>query len=85
MSLFLHVMHLITCRFLRGGVPAWWCRNDTVCWEHIVDKWFDPEWQEKHDTGRQWRLLMPGPAHHQGSLNNDEYRARWVHRFISLF
>jgi len=19
-------------------VPAWWCRNDTVCWERIVDK-----------------------------------------------
>jgi len=24
-------------------VPAWWCRNDTVCWERIVDKWFNPE------------------------------------------
>ncbi|XP_039803833.1 uncharacterized protein LOC120667912 [Panicum virgatum] len=58
-------------------VPAWWCRNDTVCWERIVDKWFDPEWQALHDAGRQRRLLMPGPAHHQGSLNNDEYRARW--------
>jgi len=58
-------------------VPAWWCRNDTVCWECIVDKWFDPEWQALHDAGRQRRLLMPGPTHHQGSLNNDEYRARW--------
>jgi len=57
-------------------IPAWWCRNDTVCWERIVNKWFDPEWQEKHDASRQRRLLMPGPAHHQGSLNNDEYRAR---------
>ncbi|XP_039841357.1 uncharacterized protein LOC120701319 [Panicum virgatum] len=58
-------------------VPAWWCRNDTVCWERIADKWFDPEWQALHDAGWQRRLLMPGPAHHQGSLNNDEYRARW--------
>ena len=77
---------LLTCHaFDHVKVPAWWCRNDTVCWERIVDKWFDPEWQEKRDAGRQRRLLMPGPAHHQGSLNNDEYRARWVHRFISLF
>ena len=39
-----------------------------MCWEHIVDKWFDPEWQEKHNTGQEQRLLMTGSAHHQDSL-----------------
>jgi len=50
-----------------------------------VDKWFDPEWQALHDAGLQRRLLMLGPAHHQGSLNNDEYRARWVHTIQTHF
>ncbi|XP_039797444.1 uncharacterized protein LOC120662343 [Panicum virgatum] len=58
-------------------VPAWWCRNNSMCWELIVDKWFTPEWEAAHNAGRERRLLMPGPAHHQGSLSNEEYRARW--------
>ncbi|GJN35822.1 hypothetical protein PR202_gb24629 [Eleusine coracana subsp. coracana] len=58
-------------------VPAWWCRNDVQCWECIVDKWFTPEWEEMHNTGREWRAHMPGPRHHQGSLSNEEYKARW--------
>jgi hypothetical protein len=49
-----------------------------VCWERIVDKWFTPEWQELHDKGRERRLLMTAPAHHQGSLSNDGYRVRGV-------
>ncbi|CAO2202356.1 unnamed protein product [Urochloa humidicola] len=58
-------------------VPAWWCRNGMACWERTVAKWFTPEWQEKHNAGRERRLLMRGPSHHQGSMSNEEYRARW--------
>jgi hypothetical protein len=59
-------------------VPAWWCVSDLRCWAHIVDKWFDPQWEEKHNAGRKWRLLMPGPSHHQGNVSLNEYRAKWV-------
>ncbi|GJN02357.1 hypothetical protein PR202_ga19698 [Eleusine coracana subsp. coracana] len=42
-----------------------------------VDRWFTPEWKEMHNAGRERRALMPGLAHHQGSLSNEEYRAQW--------
>jgi hypothetical protein len=64
-------------------MPAWWCHNDLDCWKLIVDKWFTPEWIEKHDAGQQKHLLMGGPSHHQGNLSNSQYRARWVR--ISIF
>ncbi|CAN6344653.1 unnamed protein product, partial [Urochloa humidicola] len=64
-------------KITKKEVSAWWCRNDTACWERIVTKWFTPEWQEKHNAGRERRLLMGGPSHHQGSMSNEEYMARW--------
>ena len=59
-------------------MPVKWCRNDLPCWRRIVDKWFTPEWIAKHNQGREKRLLMRYPSHHQGNLNNEEYRTRWV-------
>ncbi|RLN08823.1 uncharacterized protein C2845_PM11G25730 [Panicum miliaceum] len=61
------------CQQVSFWVAQW------LCWERIVEKWFTPEWEEKHNAGREWRLLMPDPAHHQGSLCNEEYMARWAH------
>ncbi|XP_021321590.1 uncharacterized protein LOC110437462 [Sorghum bicolor] len=43
----------------------------------MVDRWFDPEWQEAHNQGRERRAMMQGPSHHQGSLSLDAWKAKW--------
>jgi hypothetical protein len=50
-----------------------------------VNKWFVPDWEEKHLERQERRLKMADPAHHQGPINLREFGRRWVRLFISLF
>ena len=63
----------------------WWCRSYPECWAVIVDKWFTEEYHEMHVTARDRRLMMEGPAHHQGSLSLAGYKQAWVRGFIYRF
>ena len=50
----------------------------------IVDKWFTEEYLQMHSDARDRRLMMQGPAHHQGSRSLSAYKQAWVHEFIYL-
>jgi len=43
----------------------------------MVDKWISEDWARQHALCRERRLMMPGPAHHQGSLSLGEYKNTW--------
>ncbi|TVU11636.1 hypothetical protein EJB05_45232, partial [Eragrostis curvula] len=47
------------------------------CWAILVDKWCREDWEAMNEACRQRRLLMQGPAHHQGSLSLNEYAAKY--------
>jgi len=51
----------------------------------MVDKWISEDWARQHALCRERRLMMPGPAHHQGSLSLGEYKNTWVSSLISSF
>ena len=51
----------------------------------MVDKWISEDWARQHALCRERRLMMPGPAHHQGSLSLGEYKKTWVSSLISPF
>ena len=51
----------------------------------MVDKWISEDWAYQHALCRECRLMMPGPAHHQGSLRLGEYKKTWVSSLISSF
>jgi hypothetical protein len=63
----------------------WWCRSYPECWAMIVDKWFTNEYLEMHNAAREQRLMVEGPAHHQGRRSLAGYKQAWVHKFISRF
>jgi hypothetical protein len=50
----------------------------------MVDRWCLPEWDEAHNASRDWRLMMQGPSHHQGSRNLGQYAEAWVHPLFYL-
>ncbi|XP_039823127.1 uncharacterized protein LOC120685338 [Panicum virgatum] len=58
-------------------VPPNWCANKAECWSMMVDKWIREDWARQHALCRERRLMMPGPAHHQGSLSLSEYKNTW--------
>ncbi|XP_039855136.1 uncharacterized protein LOC120713196 [Panicum virgatum] len=58
-------------------VPPNWCANKAECWSMMVDKWISEDWARQHALCRERRLMMPGPAHHQGSLSLGEYKNTW--------
>jgi len=62
----------------------WWCQSYPECWAMIVDKWFTEEYLQMHSDARARRLMMQGPAHHQGSRSLSAYKQAWVHEFIYL-
>ena len=51
----------------------------------MVDKWISEDWARQHALCRGRRLMMPGPAHHQGSRSLAEYKETWVSSLISSF
>ena len=51
----------------------------------MVDKSISEEWSERHNLCRGRRMMMPEPAHHQGSRSLPEYQEVWVCEFTSLF
>ncbi|TVU17471.1 hypothetical protein EJB05_33509, partial [Eragrostis curvula] len=56
----------------------WWMAPHPQCWELKVNQWCTEGWEEKHSACREHRLMMPGAAHHQGSLSLNEYAARYA-------
>jgi hypothetical protein len=50
----------------------------------MVDRWFTEEYLKMHRDARDRRLLMQGPAHHQGSRNLAGYKQAWVRELIYL-
>ena len=66
-------------------MPPNWCANKAECWSMMVDKWISEEWARQHTLCRERRLMMLGPAHHQGSLRLFEYKKTWVSSLISSF
>jgi hypothetical protein len=44
----------------------------------MVEKWLSADYQKSHDEASARRLMMDGPAHHQGSSNLNKYKQRWV-------
>ena len=50
----------------------------------MVERWFTEEYLKMHRDARDRRLLMQGPAHHQGSRNLAGYKQAWVREFIYL-
>ena len=48
----------------------------------MVDKWISEDWARQHALCRECHLMMPGPAHHQGSHSLAEYKETWVNFFI---
>ena len=51
----------------------------------MVDKWISEDWACQHALCREYRLMMPGPAHHQGSRSLTEFNETWVSSIISSF
>ena len=51
----------------------------------MVDKWISEDWARQHALCRERRLMMPGPAHHQGSRSLTEYKETWVSSLIFSF
>src|SRR6185312_11546652 len=51
----------------------------------MVDKWISEDWARQHALCWERRLMMPGPAHHQGSRSLAEYNEIWVSSLISSF
>jgi hypothetical protein len=62
-----------------------WCAAHPLCWEHMVDRWCSPEWDEAHDASRERHMMMQGPSHHQGirslglcrSMGKPSFLFRW--------
>jgi hypothetical protein len=65
-------------------IPTW-CQSYPECWEKIVDRWLSKEWAAQHSEAREWRLQMPGVAHHQGNRNLIEFAQAWVLEFVYVF
>jgi hypothetical protein len=51
----------------------YWYATHPECWEQMVQRWCSTEWDEAHNASREWRLMMQGPSHRQGSRNLDKY------------
>ncbi|CAO2144268.1 unnamed protein product [Urochloa humidicola] len=68
-------MYLIREQYI--SVIPWWCAAHSVAWAMRVDKWCQADWEKRHLAARTRRLQMPGPSHHMGSSNIDEFRERW--------
>jgi hypothetical protein len=64
----------ITCVQMIPG----WCQAFLECWEVVVNKWLLDEWLKAHNAVRERRLMMEGPAHHQGSHSLPAYMAAYV-------
>ena len=79
--IFQYVIHLITCRCLLTGAPA----RARAGLYMMVDKWISEDWSERHNLCRGRHMMMPEPAHHQGSRSLPEYQEVWVREFTSLF
>ncbi|CAO2164416.1 unnamed protein product, partial [Urochloa humidicola] len=59
------------------SVIPWWCASHPDAWAMRVDRWCEAGWEAKHLAARDRRLQMPGPSHHMGSSNIEEFSERW--------
>ena len=60
-------------------VVPWWAHKCPDAWQKIAEmRWCNTEWREASFGARERRLLMGGPAHHQGSSSMACYKKHLV-------